>query len=162
MKVCACTARNWSKCKSLCGAAHIFAFRVKNGSLRIKLYNESVSMITYDCDLEMLFPDNSLIEDKQLLIDFNIFYCVNKRFKIKLFFNTSHSFFDLSLHFSYEKCRYRSSNLGVVLDNIVFLCLCVFCYFSQVAVIDFFLSFRFLRASILVYIHTFSKYFSTK
>ena len=37
---------------------------VRNGSLRIKLSNESVSTIGHGCDLEKLFPDNSLIEDK--------------------------------------------------------------------------------------------------
>ena len=37
---------------------------VRNGSLRIKLSNESVSTIAHGCDLEKLFPDNSLIEDK--------------------------------------------------------------------------------------------------
>ena len=54
----------WSKCKSLWSAGHISAFWVRNGSLRIKLSNGSVSIITHDCDLEKLFPDNSLIEDK--------------------------------------------------------------------------------------------------
>ena len=53
----------WSKCKSLWSAGHISAFWVRNGSLRIKLSNGSVSIITHDCDLEKLFPDNSLIED---------------------------------------------------------------------------------------------------
>ena len=53
----------WSKCKRLWGAGHISAFWVWNGSLRIKLSNESVSMITHDCDLEKLFPSNPLIED---------------------------------------------------------------------------------------------------
>ena len=63
----------WSKCKRLWSAGHISAFWVRNGSLRIKLSNGSVSIITHDCDLEKLFPDNSLIEDNYLLTDFNIF-----------------------------------------------------------------------------------------
>ena len=54
----------WSKCKSLWSAGHISMFWVRNGSLRIKLSNESVSIITYGRDLEKLFPGNSLIEDK--------------------------------------------------------------------------------------------------
>ena len=54
----------WSKCKSLRSAGHISMFWVRNGSLRIKLSNESVSIITYGRDLEKLFPGNSLIEDK--------------------------------------------------------------------------------------------------
>ena len=63
----------WPKCKSLWSAGHISAFWVRNGSLRIKLSNGSVSIITHDCDLEKLFPDNSLIEDNYVLTDFNIF-----------------------------------------------------------------------------------------
>ena len=54
----------WSKCKSLWSAGHISAFWVRNGSLRIKLSNGIVSIITHDCDLKKLFPYNSLIEDK--------------------------------------------------------------------------------------------------
>ena len=53
----------WSKCKRLWGAGQISAFWVRKGSLRIKLSNESMSMITHDCDLEKLFPGNPLIED---------------------------------------------------------------------------------------------------
>ena len=54
----------WSKCKTWWGTGRISAFWISNGSLRIKLYNESVSIITHDCDLEMLFHGNTLIEDK--------------------------------------------------------------------------------------------------
>ena len=72
-------------------------------------------MMTHDCDLEKMIPDNKLIEDNQLLIYFNIFSCLNKCFKINsiiitlgkvslyyfchnifdmfLFFNASYSFF---------------------------------------------------------------------
>ena len=71
----------WSKCKRLWSACHISAFWVRNRSLRIKLSNGSVSIITHDCNLEKLFPNNSLIEDNSLLIDSNIFSCVNKYFK---------------------------------------------------------------------------------
>ena len=53
----------WSKSKRLLGAGHISLFWVRNGSLRIKLSNESVSMITHDCDLEKLSPGNPLIKD---------------------------------------------------------------------------------------------------
>ena len=64
----------WSKCKRLWSAGHISAFWVRNGLLRIKLSNESVAIITHDCYLEKLFPDNSLIEDASyLLIDFLYF-----------------------------------------------------------------------------------------
>ena len=53
----------WSKYKRLQCACHISAFWFRNGSLRITLSNEPVSMITHDCDLEKLFPGNPLIED---------------------------------------------------------------------------------------------------
>ena len=53
----------WSKCKRSWSVGHISALWVRNGSLRIKLSNGSVSIITHDYDLEKLFPDNSLIED---------------------------------------------------------------------------------------------------
>ena len=62
--LCLYCKKLWSKCKSLWSAGHISVFWVRNGSLRIKLSNGSVSIITHDCDLEKLFPDNSLIEDK--------------------------------------------------------------------------------------------------
>ena len=73
-----------SKCKRLWSACHISAFWVRNRSLRIKLSNGSVSIITHDCNLEKLFPHNSLIEDNSL-IDSNIFSCVNKYLKKKLY-----------------------------------------------------------------------------
>ena len=44
--------KQWSKYKRLWSAGHISTFWIKNGSLRIKLSNESVSMITHDCDLK--------------------------------------------------------------------------------------------------------------
>ena len=53
----------WSNCKRLWSAGHISAFWVRNGSLRIKLSDKYIFIITHNCDLEKLFPDNSLIED---------------------------------------------------------------------------------------------------
>ena len=53
----------WSKCKRSRSVGHISAFWVRNGSLRIKLSNGSVSITTHDYDLEKLFSDDSLIED---------------------------------------------------------------------------------------------------
>ena len=53
----------WSKCKKSLGAGRISAFWVNKVLVRIKLSNKSVSMITPDCDLEKLFPNNPLIED---------------------------------------------------------------------------------------------------
>ena len=137
MKVCACTTRN-------CGSA----FWVTNGSLRIKLSNESVSMITHDCDLEKVFPGNLLIEDNQLFINFNIFCCVNKCFKINckillwvkflyiifchnifhmfLFFNGSYSFFGLQLHFTVTNTEAATQKL---FWTILFFCVCIFLLF---------------------------------
>ena len=51
----------WSMCKNLWDAKHILSFWVSNGSIRVKLKNEAVSIITHDCDLANLFPDNPLI-----------------------------------------------------------------------------------------------------
>ena len=59
----------WSKWKRLWGAGHISAFWIRNGSLRIKLSNESVPVITHDCGLEKLFPGKTLIEGNYLLTD---------------------------------------------------------------------------------------------
>ena len=65
MKVCVCATRNCGP--NVKGRGVLVTFprvgSAKNGSLRIKLSNESVSIITHDCDLEKLFPDNLLIED---------------------------------------------------------------------------------------------------
>ena len=61
--LCLYYKKPWSKCKSVWSASHISVFWVRNGSLRIKLSIGSVSIITHDCDLEMLLSDNSLVED---------------------------------------------------------------------------------------------------
>ena len=52
-----------STCKRLWGAGHISPFWVSKGLLKIKLSNESLSIITHDCGLKKLFPGNQLIED---------------------------------------------------------------------------------------------------
>ena len=53
----------WTKCRKLWDAKRILSFWVSNGSIRVKLVNESVSIITHDCDLEKLFPGDPLIAD---------------------------------------------------------------------------------------------------
>ena len=53
----------WTKCKKLWDAKRILSFWVSNGSIRVKLINENVSIITHDCDLEKLFSGGSLIAD---------------------------------------------------------------------------------------------------
>ena len=53
----------WTKCKKLWDAKRILSFWVSNGSIRVKLVNENVSIITHDCDLEKLFPGDPLIAD---------------------------------------------------------------------------------------------------
>lgn len=65
----------WFNCKRLWRASHISGFRIRNGSLRIKLLNEFPSMMTHNCDLEKLFLRNPLIGDNYLLIDFSICCC---------------------------------------------------------------------------------------
>ena len=62
--LCTYYKKLWSKCKNLWDAKHILLFWVSNGSIRVKLKNESFSSImTHDCDLANLFPDNPLIDD---------------------------------------------------------------------------------------------------
>ena len=53
----------WTKCGKFWDAKQISSFWVSNGSIRVKLVNENVSIITYDCDLEKLFPGDPLIAD---------------------------------------------------------------------------------------------------
>ena len=53
----------WTKCKKLWDAKRILSFWVSNGSIRVKLVNENVSIITHDCDLEKLFPGDPLIAE---------------------------------------------------------------------------------------------------
>ena len=53
----------WTKCKKLWDAKRILSFWVSNGSIRVKLINENVSIITHKGDLEKLFPGDPLIAD---------------------------------------------------------------------------------------------------
>ena len=53
----------WTKCRKLWDAKRILPLCVSNGSIRVKLVNENVSIITHDCDLENLFPGDPLIAD---------------------------------------------------------------------------------------------------
>ena len=53
----------WSKCSTSWDAKWILSFWVSNGSIRVKLMNKNVSIITHDCDLEKLFPGDPLIAD---------------------------------------------------------------------------------------------------
>ena len=53
----------WTKCRKLWDAKQILSFWVSNGSIRVKLVNENLSIITHDCDLVKLFPGHSLIAD---------------------------------------------------------------------------------------------------
>ena len=53
--LCSCHKKLWSKCKKLWDAKNILSFWTSNGSIRVKLKNEEVSIITHDCDLENLF-----------------------------------------------------------------------------------------------------------
>ena len=50
------------KSKTWWGFGHVAGFYVSKRLLRIKLCNESVSIITHKCDLKKLFPDNPLIK----------------------------------------------------------------------------------------------------
>ena len=61
--LCLYCKKLWSKCKKLRGADQISAVWVSKRLLRIKLSNESVSIITHDCYLKKLFLGNPLVED---------------------------------------------------------------------------------------------------
>ena len=55
----------WSKCKKIWHAKHTLSICVSNGngSIKVELKNKAVSIITHDCDLSNLFPDNPLIDN---------------------------------------------------------------------------------------------------
>ena len=55
--------RKTSIVKKLWDAKHILLYWVSNGSIRVKFKDKTVSTITHDCNLENLFPDNSLIDN---------------------------------------------------------------------------------------------------
>ena len=61
--LCSYYKKLWSKGKKLWDAKYILSFWVSNGSIRIKLKIETVSIITHDCDLRNLFPDNPLVDN---------------------------------------------------------------------------------------------------
>ena len=41
---------------------------VNNGFIRVNLENENVSIITHDCDLDKLFPGDTLIADTNYVL----------------------------------------------------------------------------------------------
>ena len=53
----------WINCRKLWDTKRILSFWVSNGSIRVKLINENVSIITHKGDLEKLFPGDPLIAD---------------------------------------------------------------------------------------------------
>ena len=50
----------WTKCRKLWDAKRILSFWVSNESIRVKLVNGNVSIITHDCDWEKLSPGDLL------------------------------------------------------------------------------------------------------
>ena len=58
--LCTYYKKLWFKCKKLWDAKHILSFWVSNASIRVKLKNEAVSIITHYCELANLSPDNPL------------------------------------------------------------------------------------------------------
>ena len=53
----------WTQCRKLWDAKEILPFWVCNGSIRVKLVNENLSIITHGRDLVKLFHGHSLIAD---------------------------------------------------------------------------------------------------
>ena len=61
--ICPYYKKLWTKCRKLRDAKRVLSFWASNGSVRVKLVNENVSIITCDYDLEKLFPGDPLIPD---------------------------------------------------------------------------------------------------
>ena len=61
--ICPYYKKLWTKCRKLRDAKRVLSFWASNGSARVKLVNENVSIITCDYDLEKLFPGDPLIPD---------------------------------------------------------------------------------------------------
>ena len=55
----------WSKCKALWSGKLISSFWVSNGSLRIKLGDDTVKSVTHKDDLKALFPGNPILLDRE-------------------------------------------------------------------------------------------------
>ena len=55
----------WSKCKALLSSKLISSFWVSNGSLRIKLGDDTVKSVTHKDDLKVLFPGNPILMDRE-------------------------------------------------------------------------------------------------
>ena len=56
----------WSKCKRLWTKKYIHTFWVSNGSVKIKIReNSKPKTISHTTDLEKVFPDNELLKDEE-------------------------------------------------------------------------------------------------
>ena len=55
----------WSTCKGLWSSKLISSFWVSNGSLRIKLGDNTVKSVTHKDDLNALFPGNPILMDRE-------------------------------------------------------------------------------------------------
>ena len=55
----------WSKCKALWSCKLISSFWVSNGSLRIKLGDDTVKSVTHKDDLKALLPGNPILLDRE-------------------------------------------------------------------------------------------------
>ena len=55
----------WSKCKALWSSKLISSFWVSNGSLRMKLGDDTVKPVTHKDDLKVLFSGNPILMDKE-------------------------------------------------------------------------------------------------
>ena len=55
----------WSKCKALWSGKLISSFWVSNGSLKIKLGDDTVKSVPHNDDLKVLFPGNPILMDRE-------------------------------------------------------------------------------------------------
>ena len=55
----------WSKCKALWSGKLISSFWVSNGSLKIKLGDDTVKSVIHKDDLKVLFPGNPILMGRE-------------------------------------------------------------------------------------------------
>ena len=55
----------WSKCKALWSGKLLSSFWISNGSLRIKLGDDTVKSVTHKDNLKVLFPGNPILMDRE-------------------------------------------------------------------------------------------------
>ena len=89
----------WSKCKALWSVKLISSFWVSNGSLRVKLEDDTVKSVTHKDDLKVLFPGYSILMDKEQVFIFGSIFCILDVFKVV--FNYYHHHYNCYCYYYY-------------------------------------------------------------